>query len=201
MFIAWTIVACFLLMGIWRRLRFLSGVMVSPLCCSPSGLWIVPAARRTGPASRLCPRLGKPALPWSCWPCRPGPERGGRADCLSQEHNLKFNRPAPYTGLLPPIQRLGAGHHRDWVIAGFTLLTLGLAGGYLVFASERGTFFVSDPKPIWSLVVWVAYGALLGLHDRLRAVGRRFAWSVIGAFVFVLLTFWGTNLPSTIHNP
>ena len=31
--------------------------------------------------------------------------------------------------------------------------------------------------------------------------GRRFALSAIGSFVFVLLTFWGTNVLSPLHNP
>jgi len=30
---------------------------------------------------------------------------------------------------------------------------------------------------------------------------RRFATGVIGAFAFLLLTFWGTNLLSTLHHP
>jgi hypothetical protein len=34
-----------------------------------------------------------------------------------------------------------------------------------------------------------------------RQGGRRFAWGVVGTFTFILLTFWGTNLASTIHHP
>jgi len=30
--------------------------------------------------------------------------------------------------------------------------------------------------------------------------GRRFALGAIGSFVFVLLTFWGVNLLSPLHN-
>jgi hypothetical protein len=30
--------------------------------------------------------------------------------------------------------------------------------------------------------------------------GRRFAWGVIGGFAFVMLTFLGANLASSIHH-
>jgi ABC-type uncharacterized transport system permease subunit len=48
--------------------------------------------------------------------------------------------------------------------------------------------------------LWLAYGALLaGRHWRALS-GRRFAYSVMGMFGFLLLTFWGTNLLSKLHN-
>jgi len=45
------------------------------------------------------------------------------------------------------------------------------------------------------------YGGLLLSHLRFDQRGRRYAWSAIVAFGFVILTFWGTNLLSDIHNP
>jgi hypothetical protein len=41
--------------------------------------------------------------------------------------------------------------------------------------------------------------ALIVLHSRFAQSGRRFAWGAIGAFVFVVLTFWGVNLLSPTH--
>ena len=63
-----------------------------------------------------------------------------------------------------------------------------------------GVSLLSDSKVLWSLVVWFAYSALVLWHYRFRLVGRRFAWGVIANFLFVLLTFWGTNLMSSVHN-
>ena len=38
-------------------------------------------------------------------------------------------------------------------------------------------------------------------HFRFAQRGRRFAWSAVGGFVFVMLTFWGVYMLSGIHNP
>jgi ABC-type uncharacterized transport system permease subunit len=49
--------------------------------------------------------------------------------------------------------------------------------------------------------MWFVYLVLLVLR-RLRMVsGRSLAISLIAAFVFLLLTFWGTNLLSPLHHP
>jgi len=31
--------------------------------------------------------------------------------------------------------------------------------------------------------------------------GRKFAIGLIGIFLFLVMTFWGTNLLSTLHHP
>jgi ABC-type transport system involved in cytochrome c biogenesis permease subunit len=50
-------------------------------------------------------------------------------------------------------------------------------------------------------VVWLLYLGLIVMRWRFAQGGRRFAWSALGSFVFVLLTFWGTNVLSPLHNP
>ena len=52
-----------------------------------------------------------------------------------------------------------------------------------------------------SMLVWAIYSVLLLLHWKFDQRGHRYAWSAIVAFGFVILTFWGTNLLSGIHNP
>jgi hypothetical protein len=47
----------------------------------------------------------------------------------------------------------------------------------------------------------VLYLGLVIMRWRFAQGGRRFALGSIGAFVFVLLTFWGTNVLSALHNP
>ena len=49
-------------------------------------------------------------------------------------------------------------------------------------------------------LLWMGLG-LARLQWRFALGGRRFTLCVVGIFTFVLLTFWGTNLDSPIHNP
>ena len=48
--------------------------------------------------------------------------------------------------------------------------------------------------------MWLAYLGLLVTHWRRALSNRVFAISVIAAFAFLLLTFWGTNLLSNLHH-
>jgi ABC-type uncharacterized transport system permease subunit len=118
---------------------------------------------------------------------------------LMQQHNLKFDKLRAMLSLLPSIERLDKVASR-LALVGFVLLTIGLAaGGHL--PRKDGVAYWKDTKVLWSAFLWVFYGGLL--FGRMRAVftGRRFAIGLIGIFVFLVLTFWGTNLLSTLHQP
>jgi ABC-type transport system involved in cytochrome c biogenesis permease subunit len=100
---------------------------------------------------------------------------------------------------MPPIQRLETITSR-LVLAGLLLFTIGLeAGGHL--SRPENTAYWTDPKVVWSIFMWVVYLTLLVLRRFFRQSSRRFATGVIAAFAFLLLTFWGTNLLSTLHHP
>jgi ABC-type transport system involved in cytochrome c biogenesis permease subunit len=79
------------------------------------------------------------------------------------------------------------------------LLTAGLAFIPFLLHEHPEAHIASDPKVPWSALVWLLYLALIVLHSRFAQSGRRFAWGAIGAFVFVVLTFWGVNLLSPTH--
>ncbi len=116
---------------------------------------------------------------------------------LTQQHNLKFNKLRAVLSLLPPVERLDVVASRV-VLIGFVLLTIGLAaGGHL--PRPAGVAYWSDSKVLWSALLWVLYAVLLFGHMRSIFTGRRFAFGLIGIFIFLLLTFWGTNLLSTLH--
>jgi ABC-type uncharacterized transport system permease subunit len=86
------------------------------------------------------------------------------------------------------------------MLIGFTLLTLGLALGAVYLLLNRDKLPMGpDPKIIWSAFVWLAYLALLIARWRFSPGGRRMALGAVGVFVFIMLTFWGTNLLSPIH--
>jgi HemX protein len=120
---------------------------------------------------------------------------------LTQERNLKFHKLRAIFSLMPPIQRLEAAVGR-LLVAGFVLLTLGLAVGAYGLARLRDAgAYRGDPKIVWSALVWFLYLGLIVMRWKFAQGGRRFALGVIGSFVFVLLTFWGSNLLSPLHNP
>jgi len=99
---------------------------------------------------------------------------------------------------MPPIDRLERVMSR-LLTAGLVLLTVGLVLGAMTLHRQDKPYSVWDAKVIWSAFVWLVYGGLLFLRWRGTQVGRRFAWGSVGGFAFVLLTFWGTNLLSNIH--
>ena len=112
---------------------------------------------------------------------------------LTQERNLKFHRLKAIFSLLPPIQRLEAAVGR-LLVGGFILLTVGLALGAFDLAHlNNPQTYRGDPKIVWSVVVWVLYLGLIVMRWKFAQGGRRFALGAIASFVFVLLTFWGTN--------
>jgi ABC-type uncharacterized transport system permease subunit len=118
---------------------------------------------------------------------------------LTQQHDLKFHKLRAVLSLMPPIQRLETITSR-LVFVGLVLFTIGLdAGGRL--PRPEYTAYWTDPKVVWSIFMWLVYLALLMVRRIFPQSNRRFAWGVVVAFIFLLLTFWGTNLLSTLHHP
>jgi ABC-type uncharacterized transport system permease subunit len=118
---------------------------------------------------------------------------------LMQQHDLKFHKLRAMLSALPAIQRLELITLR-LTLAGFALLTIGLvAGGSL--PHPEGKPYWSDSKVIWSALLWLVYLELIVARIFFGRSTRRFTIGVIVAFTFLLLTFWGTNLLSALHQP
>ena len=198
-FIAWTIVASYLLIGTWSRLRFL-GAFASPLLFA-IGIFALmpqldlPAAHPTfiGGWSSLHKALI--LLAYGAF----GLSSVAGLMYLTQEHDLKFHKLRAVLSLLPPIQRLELVIAR-LLLAGFILLSAGLVVSVIYLRQARGVYVMNDAELIYSAFVWLLYLALLVLHWRFAQRGRRFAWGAIGGFAFVMLTFWGVYLLSGLHN-
>lgn len=200
MFISWTIVTAYLVLGLFRRLRFI-GAFASPLLFAIGVFSLFPMLDRRGPKPEFVHgweslHAALILLAYGAF----GLSAVAALMYLSQQHNLNFNKARAMFALLPSIERLEKVS-TGLLKGGFALLTAGLLVGAWWLKRTQGHYFTDDPKLIWSLVVWAAYAVMVFAHGRWLAAGRRFAWSVIGIFVFVLLTFWGTNLPSAIHHP
>jgi ABC-type uncharacterized transport system permease subunit len=118
---------------------------------------------------------------------------------LVEQRDLKLNKLRALLSLLPSIQRLELIATR-LVAVGFVLLTVGLVAGWLLPRKDGASYF-ADTKVLWSALLWLVYLEALFAHKFFGRPARRFAVGVIAAFVFLLLTFWITNLNSPLHHP
>lgn len=118
---------------------------------------------------------------------------------LMERHDLKVHKIRALLSLLPSIQRLELITFR-LVAVGFVLLTIGLLVGSQL-PRPAGDSYLTDPKVIWSAMLWLVYLEALAACRFWGRSGRRFAITVIAAFVIMLLTFWITNLESPLHHP
>jgi ABC-type transport system involved in cytochrome c biogenesis permease subunit len=201
-FILWTAVAAYLLVGLWSRLRFL-GAFASPGLFAIGVFALMPSldtphgVRPELPAVWTSLHAALMSLSYGAF----GLSAVAAIMYLTQERNLKFHKLQAIFSLMPPIQRLEAAVGR-LLTAGFILLTIGLLLGVAGLAHIQNPHsYRGDPKIIWSIGVWLLYLGLVILRWRFAQGGRRFALGTIGSFLFVLLTFWGTNVLSPLHNP
>ncbi len=199
-FIAWAIVAAYLVVGLLPRLRFL-GAFASPVLFAVGVFALMPALDPPrGPKpefSGALTSLHAATILLAYGAFGLGAVAAGMF--LTQQHDLKFHKLRAVLSLLPPIQRLEIIAGR-LVLAGLVLFTIGLEEGRHLPRPE-GVSYWQDSKVIWSIFMWLVYLALLVAHRVFPQSSRRFATGVIGAFAFLLLTFWGTNLLSTLHHP
>jgi ABC-type uncharacterized transport system permease subunit len=200
LFLTWTLVAVYLVIGLWPRVRFL-GAFASPVLFGIGVFALMPGLdAQHGPKPEFSGagtslHAALILLAYGTF----GLAAVSGVMYLTQEHDLKFHKLRAVLSLFPPIQRLELITSR-LVLAGFVLLTVGLAvGGHL--PRPVGVHFHDDPKVVWSACLWLFYLGLLVSRWRFAQSGRRFAVGVIGAFAFLVLTFWGVNLLSPIHHP
>jgi ABC-type transport system involved in cytochrome c biogenesis permease subunit len=202
LFVLWTIVAAYLLLGLWSRVRFL-GAFASPGLFAIGVFALMPSL---DPSRNIRPELpvvwtslhaAMLALSYGAF----GLSSVAAVMYLVQERNLKFHKLQAVFSLMPPIQRLEAVVGR-LLVSGFILLTLGLAlGAYDLAFLKNPHAYRGDPKIVWSVLVWFIYLGLVLMRWKFAQGGRRFALGALGSFVFVMLTFWGTNVLSSLHNP
>jgi HemX protein len=195
-------VALYLLVGLWSRLRFL-GAFASPVLFAIGVFALMPnldanhGSRPELPTTWTSVHAALMSLSYGAF----GLSAVAALMYLTQERNLKFHKLQAVFSLMPPIQRLEATAGR-LLAAGFILLTLGLLSGIVDMTHlNNPQLYRGDPKIVWSICVWFLYLALIIMRWRFAQGGRRFALSAIGSFVFISLTFWGTNILSPLHNP
>jgi HemX protein len=198
MLFTWVTTLTYLGMGLFRRLRFL-GAFISPVLFAVGVFALMPSLDPPpGPKLEYSGALtslhaATIMLAYGAF----GLGAGAAAMLLTQQHNLKFHKLRALLSRLPSIERLDRVAAAVALI-GFMLLTIGLAAGGRLPRPE-GVAYWSDPKVLWSVLVWSLYFGLLLAHRAGWLSGRRFAIGLIALFVFLVLTFWGTNLLSPLH--
>jgi HemX protein len=199
-FINWTILATFLPIGAWPRLRFL-GVFAAPILFAVGVFSLLPGldVHSDGPSLIIgWSHLHKSLILLAFGSF--GLSSIASLMFLTHEHDLKFHKIRAVFSLLPSIQRLEHVVGRLMII-GFVLLSSGLlvSAGYL--KKTHGVYFRWDALMLYCLFVWALYLALLVLRWGFAQRGRRIAWGSVVVFAFVMVTFWAVYMLSRLHNP
>jgi ABC-type uncharacterized transport system permease subunit len=197
-FVGWTMVTSYLVLGLWPRLRFL-GVFAAPVLFALSAMALFPEFDVRGQEAAfgkgwLSSHAAVVLLAYGSF----GLAAVAGLMYLSQEHDLKFRKLRAVVALMPPIERLERVIGGS-MVTGLILLSLGLLLGVINLRQLEVDYSFWDTKVIWSALIWALYLGLLLARRWYARGGRRFAWGAVGSFAFVLLTFWGTNLLSSIH--
>ncbi|HEV2692875.1 MAG TPA: cytochrome c biogenesis protein CcsA [Verrucomicrobiae bacterium] len=200
-FIAWTIAAAYLVLGMFQKLRFL-GAFASHVLFFIGVFALMPAL---DPPHAAQPDFsnGLTSLHAALVLLAIGSFGLSAVAAfmfLTEEHNLKFHKLRAVFSLLPPIQRLERVMS-NLLVVGVILLTTGLSFSPFLLKQKYGVYFKNDPLLDYSIFIWLFYLALLVARWKFGQGGRRFAWSALGSFVFILLTFWGFLLLSPVHRP
>jgi len=199
-FLLWALVVAYLVVGLLPRLKFL-GAFASPVLFAVGVFALMPSLDPPhGPkpefsGALLSMHAATIMLAYGAF----GLGAVAAGMFLTQQHDLKMHKIRAVLSLLPSIQRLEIIAFR-LVFAGFILLTIGLAAGRHLPRPEDVSYW-KDSKVVWSIFMWVVYLVLLVSRRIFPQSGRRFATGAVIAFAFLLLTFWGTNLLSTLHHP
>jgi HemX protein len=199
MFVCWAVVACHLIAGLLPRLRFLCA-LAAPVLFALGVFGLQPGLDKPGPTfdasvGIVSLHAALVLLAYGTF----GLSAAAAVLYLVQEHDLKFHKVRAILSRLPSIERLEKVATSSLAV-GLVLLSAGLLLTIVLLRQAEGVPLTADPKVAWSFLVWVMYAVLLATRLR-RGWGQRpLAWATVGSFVFVMLTFWGTNLLSPLHH-
>jgi len=111
---------------------------------------------------------------------------------LVQEHRLKARR-AGVVRFLPSLETLDRVNYAC-LVWGLVLLTLGIVSGIIWAHTAWGQFWSSDPKLVFSLVIWGLYVVLLQGRITAGWRGRWAATLTIAGFAVIVLSLVGVNV-------
>ncbi len=117
---------------------------------------------------------------------------------LFQEREIKRKKPKTFYSRLPSLRLLDDLFYQ-FLIFGFSFMTLGLLAGIMWAEQDWVSGWQSDPKVIAALVTWGIY--LILIYFRLSAGwrGKRAALISMAGFLSVLFTYLGTSYFGGLH--
>src|SRR5438093_3312520 len=192
-FLALLLVAMFLVVQLRRPLVAL-GAVVSPLAF---GLTLAADAVYRG-ARPLPPVLDSAWLPVHVGLSFLGDAVFALAFSVSllylvQERRLKRRRKTGPLRHLPSLETLDRLNY-SCLVWGLVLLTLGIVTGIVWAHTAWGRFWSSDPKLVFSMVIWAIYVVLLQGRMTAGWRGRRAATLTIAGFAVIVLSLVGVNV-------
>lgn len=115
---------------------------------------------------------------------------GGAVAYLVREYFEKHER---VRRLLPSKEVLDEVTYRSIAVV-FPIWTASIILGAAWANEAWGGYWSWDPKEVWSLIVWLFFGAYLHARQLMGWRGKRVAWMVVAGFVTVLICFFAVNL-------
>lgn len=115
---------------------------------------------------------------------------GGAVAYLIREHFEKYERVRRY---FPSKEILDEITYKSIAIV-FPIWTASIILGAAWANEAWGGYWSWDPKEVWSLIVWLFFGAYLHARQLMGWKGKRVAWMVVFGFVTVLICFFAINL-------
>src|ERR1041385_2837128 len=117
---------------------------------------------------------------------------------LLQERELKLKTFSGVFHRLPSLTTVNEIATSSAAI-GLTLLTVGIATGMVWASSRDGRLWHNDPKEIFAALTWLLYLFLILYRSTSSWRGRKAAWMGIAGFALVLVTFLGARLMGGYH--
>jgi len=99
----------------------------------------------------------------------------------------------PNISFLPSLEVLDEITYKAVVVV-FPIWTASIILGAAWANEAWGGYWSWDPKEVWSLIVWLFFGAYLHARQMLGWRGTRTAWMLVFGFISVLICFFAINL-------
>lgn len=112
---------------------------------------------------------------------------------LIKEGLLKEKEVTGIFNRFPSLERLDDLNFKV-ITFGFIALTIGMVSGFAWLQYTKGTWFIMDPKVIFSVITWFFYVVIVHLRFISGFRGKKLALGAIIGFIIVTFTFIGTAI-------